>query len=140
MKFVKRFQMNYLDGFTNCHSDYIMKIDQTPVWSMVAPRQTIDTKRTKSFKVKLTPGTKSRITIALTITTSGKQLPEVVIFEGKRQGSQISKNLSSTPPYTMCTDGTLSRRTPGWMKKPWASGSKRFSSHNWLKYHLASIK
>ena len=66
-------------------------MDQTPVWTMLIPKNTLDRRGSKSVKIHTAPGSKSRITVAVMITASGKKLPEVVIFKGKSKG-RIAEN------------------------------------------------
>ena len=83
INFVQRIREVCLDANPTRHPDYILNMDQTPVWSMTIPKSVIDSVGNKSVKIKTTPGTKKRFTVAVTVTASGKKLPEVVVFKGK---------------------------------------------------------
>ena len=82
-EFVTRIRNDYLDGQAHRDPDYILNMDQTPVWSMVIPKKTLDVVGSKSVKIRTLEGSKNCVTVAVTVTASGKLLKEVVVFRSK---------------------------------------------------------
>ena len=88
-------------------------MDQTPVWSMTIPKSTIDSVGSKYVKIWTSPGTKKRITVAVTVTASGKKLPEVVVFKGKL-GKRVAGELSTIKQQYGLT-GIYAAQENAWM-------------------------
>ena len=56
--FVRRIRADCLES-SNRHPDWVLNMDQTPIWSMIAPSRTLERVGFKCVKIKMAPGTKS---------------------------------------------------------------------------------
>ena len=76
--------------------DYIINMDQTPVFFSFGSKSTLDLIGTRSIGVTGTPhlGSTSRATCFLSCTASGKMMTPLVVFKGTEFGS-ISRELST---------------------------------------------
>ena len=63
--------------------DYIMNMDQTPVTHAMNARTTIERKGTRTVNMRTSAGDTKHVTVAATITASGKILPTMVVFKGE---------------------------------------------------------
>ncbi len=63
--------------------DYIMNMDQTLVTHVMNTRTTIERKGTRTVNMRTSAGDTKRVTVAVTITASGKILPTMVVFKGE---------------------------------------------------------
>ena len=113
----------------------------THVWAMLIPKNTLDRRGSNLVKVHTAPGSKSQITVAVTITASGKKLPEVVIFKGTRIG-RIARNELPYFKEELGVHGIYCcQKTPGWTRKWCTSGSRRCLSHIcWLHDRISYRK
>ncbi len=58
-------------------------MDQTPVNHAMNPKDTIDRRGARTINLGTAGGDSRQVTIAVTITASGHQLPSLVVFKGK---------------------------------------------------------
>jgi hypothetical protein len=65
---------NQLPAFT-------INMDQTPILHAMNPKDTINRRGTKTINLCMAGGNSGRVTVAITITASGHQLPLLVMFK-----------------------------------------------------------
>ena len=91
----------------------------------------LDKRGFKSVKIHTAPGSMSRFTVAMTITASGKKLPDLVIFKGTKTG-RITKNKLPTFKQDLNLNGINSCQLNFWIDKE--------VMHLWIqevfKFHL----
>ena len=63
--------------------DYIVNMDQTPVYHAMNVRTTVEHVGTKTVNMRTSTADSKRVTVAATITASGKILPTMVVFKGE---------------------------------------------------------
>jgi len=64
--------------------EFIVNMDETPVFFDLVPNKTVDMQGNKSVIVRTSGGDKRHVTVMLAVSASGKVLPTFVIFKGKR--------------------------------------------------------
>jgi hypothetical protein len=64
------------------NKDDILNMDQTPIVYSFHSRKNLETKGTKSIQVHASMTDTKHVTVAATITTSGKMLPPFMVFKG----------------------------------------------------------
>lgn len=69
--------------------DFIINMDETPVFFDLVPNKTVEKKGSKSVIVRTSNSDKRHVTIVLAVTASGKILPTMIIFKGKRKLKDI---------------------------------------------------
>jgi hypothetical protein len=62
---------------------FIINIDQTPILHAMNPKDTIDRRDTKTINLRMADRDSRQVTVAITITAFGHQLPLIVVFKGK---------------------------------------------------------
>jgi hypothetical protein len=62
---------------------FTLNMDQTPVNHAMNPKDTINRRGTRTINLRTAGGDSRRVTVAITITVSGHQLPLLVVFKGK---------------------------------------------------------
>jgi hypothetical protein len=62
---------------------YTINMDQTPVNHAMNPKDTIDRGGTCTINLRTVGGGSRQVTVAITITAYGHQLPSLVVFKGK---------------------------------------------------------
>ncbi len=65
--------------------DLVINMDETPMYFDMLPQRTLAKKGSKEVRVRSSGSEKKRLTVALTCTGSGKMLPALAIFKGKRK-------------------------------------------------------
>ena len=70
----------------NRHHDYILNMDQTPIFFTMTPRTTLNTVGEKTINIRSSTNSTMRATVAVTVSASGKCLPPFLIFKGKPGG------------------------------------------------------
>ncbi len=65
------------------HQDFIINMDQTPVFFSMHPTQSVDTVGNKTIDIRITENGSQRATVAICFTASGIQLKSMIIFKGK---------------------------------------------------------
>jgi len=65
--------------------DYIINMDQTPVYHAMSSRRTIDRVGVRTINLRTPKGSadSKRVTVAVTITASGRQIKSMLVFKGK---------------------------------------------------------
>jgi hypothetical protein len=67
----------------NVDLDYVMNMDQTPVFYAMNDKYTIHRKNEKTINLRTSAADTKRVTVAVTITASGKRLRSMVVFKGQ---------------------------------------------------------
>ena len=78
------------------NQDYILNMDQTPVFFSMAPNTTLNVRGAQTVNVRSLSSLTIRCTVAVTVTASGKMLPPMIIFKGK-PGGRIEREFDSYP-------------------------------------------
>ena len=65
------------------HPDFIINMDQTPVYFLMHPTKSIDKIGTRTINIRIAKNANMRATVAVCFTASGIQLKSLVIFKGK---------------------------------------------------------
>jgi hypothetical protein len=65
------------------HQDFIMNMDQTPVYQAMEEGRTIDVVGARSVNLRTSANDSQCVTVAVTITASGKQLKSCIVFKGE---------------------------------------------------------
>jgi DNA-binding transcriptional regulator YiaG len=65
------------------HQDFIMNMDQTPVYHSMGQEVTIDFVGARTVNLRSSANDSQRVTVAVTITASGKRLTSMVVFKGE---------------------------------------------------------
>jgi len=68
---------------SNRSPEFTVNMDQTPMWHAMSQKGSIDTIGKRTINVRTSVGDSKRVTVAITITASGHQLPSMIIFKGK---------------------------------------------------------
>ena len=58
----------------NRHQDYILNMDQTPIFFTMTPRTTLNTVGEKTINIRSSTNSTMRATVAVTVSASGKCL------------------------------------------------------------------
>jgi len=74
------------------HHDYVLNMDQTPVYHSMEDTVTIDVVGRRTINLRTAANDGQRVTVAATITASGRRVPSMVVFKGKLCVS--SKNIT----------------------------------------------
>ena len=64
------------------HPDFIINMDQTPVFFSMHPTKSVDKIGTKTINIRIAKNAGQRATVAVCFTASGIQLKSLVIFKG----------------------------------------------------------
>ena len=102
--------------------DFILNMDQTAVCFSMTPQTTINLRGERTINICMTPNPSKRVTAALTITTSGKKLPEAAVFLGKSQGRIVIKKFWSIGQGTASVASTHANQKLGWTSGWWSCG------------------
>jgi hypothetical protein len=65
------------------HQDFILNMDQTPVYQAMDEGRTIDFVGVRTVNLRTSANDSQRVTVAVTITASGKQLKSMIVFKGE---------------------------------------------------------
>lgn len=76
--------------------DYILNMDQTPVFFSMTPGTTIEQQGMRTVNIRRSGGSTMRATAAVTVTASGKMLPLMMVFKGKPNG-RIEREFRNYP-------------------------------------------
>ena len=63
--------------------DYVLNMDQTPIFFSITPGTTLEQVEARSVNVRNLTSSNMRVTLAVTITASGKTLILMMVFKGK---------------------------------------------------------
>ena len=117
----------------NCHQDWIMNMDQTPVPFTMTPKTTLNEQGSRTVNVRSSTGITMWLTLAVFVTESGKKLTPYIIFNAKLNGCimmEFSKVNSGYPE-----NAHLTVKDNAWMDeqccfewvekcvKPWAESA-----------------
>ena len=80
----------------NRSEDYIINMDQTPIFFSMVPRTTLQSRGSRTVNVRTSTSSTMRVTAAVTITASGKKLCPMLVFKGK-PGGRIEREFSGYP-------------------------------------------
>ena len=64
------------------HRDFIMNMDQTPVYHSMEHNVTIDVVGARTINMRTAANDGQRVTVAVTITASGRQVESMIVFKG----------------------------------------------------------
>jgi len=71
--------------------EFIINMDETPVFFDLVPNKTVSVKGSKSVIVRTSGSDKKHVTVMLAVAANGSVLPAIVIFKGKRPLKDIKK-------------------------------------------------
>ena len=73
---------------------FIINMDQTPIFFTMVPRTTLNVSGARTVNLRTSTSSSMRVTAAITVTASGHQLPEFMVFKGK-PGGRIEREFGS---------------------------------------------
>ena len=73
---------------------FIINMDQTPIFFTMVPRTTLNVSGAKTINLRTSTSSSMRVTAAITVTASGHQLPEFMVYKGK-PGGRIEREFGS---------------------------------------------
>jgi hypothetical protein len=76
---------------------FTLNMDQTPMWYAMTPKTTIEPRGSRTVNVRTATGDSKRVTVAVTITASGHQLPSMVVFKGSPTGTIARREIPTLP-------------------------------------------
>jgi hypothetical protein len=79
----------------NRDPDYIINMDQTPVFHAMDFRTTIDRVGARTVNLRTFASDSKRVTVAVTVTASGRRVKQMVVFKGWPPSSTGSRILAS---------------------------------------------
>jgi hypothetical protein len=82
----------------NRHPDYIINMDQTPVFFSFHSKKTLSRIGVKTVNIRTSMEDTKRITFAMSVTASGRVLKPYLIFKGKPGARIEKKELVNYPP------------------------------------------
>ncbi len=65
------------------HQDFILNMDQTPIYQAMDEGRTIDVVGVHTVNLRTSANNSQHVTVAVTITASGKQLKSMIVFKGE---------------------------------------------------------
>ncbi len=69
----------------NRDPDYIYNMDQTPIWMAMDDKMTIDKVGSRTVNLQTSACDTKRVTVAVTLTASGRRVKSMVVFKGKKK-------------------------------------------------------
>ena len=69
----------------NRDPNYIYNMDQTPVWMAMDTKMTIDKVGARTVNLRTAMSDTKRVTVAVTLTASGRRVKTMVVFKGKKK-------------------------------------------------------
>ena len=79
------------------HQDFILNMDQTPVYQAMDEGVTIDFVGARTVNLRTSANDSQRVTVAVTIAASGKQLKSMIVFKGEFVYHQFFTEKSCSP-------------------------------------------
>jgi hypothetical protein len=76
---------------------FTLNMDQTPMWYAMTPKTTIKRRGSHMVNIGTALGDSKRLTVAVTITASGHQLPSMVVFKGLPTGTIARREIPTLP-------------------------------------------
>jgi DDE superfamily endonuclease len=71
------------------HKDFVINMDQVPVFFSMAPKHTLEKKGMNTITVRTSTSSTKRVTVATTVTASGRILTPFLVFKGQPNGRII---------------------------------------------------
>jgi hypothetical protein len=68
------------------HQDFVINMDQSPIFFSMVPRTTLNTAGARTVNVKTSTNATMRVTVSITVTASGVCLTPMMIFKGQPRG------------------------------------------------------
>ena len=109
------------------NQDDILNMDQTPIPYSYHASKTLDVKGKKTIHARASTTDTKRVTLAATVTASGKMLPPFLIFKGKPNGRIAMREFSTYP-----VGGKYACQEKAWMNEE--------KMHEWIDVVLAPWK
>lgn len=85
----------------NRHKDFIINMDQTPVFFSMESPKTLAAVGARTINVRSSNNDTKRATLAVTVTASGKLLPGTLVFKGKPEARIATQELPTFPSEGM---------------------------------------
>jgi len=76
---------------------FTLNMDQTPMWNTIAAKGTIEPRGSRTVNIRTATDDGRRVTVAITITALGHQLPSLIVFKGKLIGRIVKKGVATLP-------------------------------------------
>jgi hypothetical protein len=73
---------------------YILNMDQTPIFFSMTSKTTLEPVGSTSVNVRVSKNASMRVTVAVTVTSSGHTLPPMIVFKGA-PGGRIERELTT---------------------------------------------
>ena len=77
----------------NRDKNFILNMDQTPVFFSMTPNTTLTERGSRTVNVRKSSGSTQRLTVAVAVTAAGKFLKPLIVFKGKPGGRIEKKEL-----------------------------------------------
>jgi hypothetical protein len=81
----------------NQSSAFTINMDQMPMWYAMTPKTTVESRGSHTVNAHTAMGNSKPITVAVTITASGHQLPLMVVFKGSPKGTIARSEIPTLP-------------------------------------------
>ncbi len=107
--------------------DDILNMDQTPIPFSYHSGKTLDVKGTKTIHARASTADTKRVTLAATVTASGKMLPPFLVFKGQPNGRIATREFATYPSL-----GVYACQEKAWMDE--------VRMHQWIAKVLAPWK
>ena len=112
---------------TNRNKDDILNMDQTPIVYSFHAKKTLEVKGSKTIQVHASTTDTKRVTVAATVTASGKMLPPFMIFKGAPNGCIATREFRTYP-----AGGKYACQKKAWMYKD--------QMHTWINVVLKTYE
>ena len=66
--------------------DFVLNMDQTPIFFSSIPKNTLETAGARTVNIRTSTTSTMRVSVAVTVTASGRKLPSMFVFKGKKGG------------------------------------------------------
>jgi hypothetical protein len=109
------------------NKDDIINMDQTPISYSFHANKTLEAKGTKTIQVRMSTSDTKRVTVAATVTASGKMLPPFMIFKGASKGRIATREFGTYP-----AGGKYACQPKAWMDE--------VNMHAWIDLVLKPFK
>jgi hypothetical protein len=107
--------------------DDVLNMDQTPIPFSYHSGKTLDVKGTKTIHARASTTDTKRVTLAATVSASGKMLTPYLIFKGKPNGRIATREFATFP-----SDGVYACQEKAWMDEA--------RMHDWVEKVLMPWK
>ena len=82
---------------TNRSPGFILNMDQMPMWYARTPPTPAKSRGSGTVNIRTATGDSKRVTVVVTITALGHQLPSMVVFKGSPKGRIATKEIPTLP-------------------------------------------